>query len=43
MCLCVGGSLDGRVFADVCAQVCVGIGVYMPVTPHGGSCVCGGM
>lgn len=40
--LCVGGSIDGWVFVTVCMQVCVGIGVYMSVTLHGGSCVGGG-
>lgn len=43
MCLCVGGSIDERVFADLCVQVYVGIGVYMLVTLCGGSCVCGGI
>lgn len=40
--LCVGGSIDGWIFVTVCVQVCVGIGVYMSVTLHGGSCVGGG-
>lgn len=41
LCLCVGGSIDGWLFVDVCVQVCVVTGVYMSVTLRGGSCIGG--